>query len=801
MRALFLASALAMSAWATPAPAQDMSQIEAEAVRIYKMLPRRSVILQQPTVDVWSSYGTESARTIRADIPGGQARRFKVTKVGANRWDSALQFPNAVEVEKGHVVHASFWARAAKLPKGKSASTVPVSLQKNGEPYDQVAYTELQVGPEWELHTISGRAPDRYETNGMVLNLQVAGDVHTLDMGPVFLNTLGPGSVSAVSDTDAAPTPASGYVATGPVDPDTLPPAVRDDVRSLIAKVPAGAQLLTTGALQADYAYGGDSRVVDDSGVPGGQALEVRTPESGDNSWDTGVNLPITDGVDEGDVLLLAIWAKATDASNESQTAAIQPVRIQESGGDYRSAAEGVAYLSRDWKQYFIPARSPVTFAAGDSGLGYHLGLAPQTIRLGPSYLLKFPAGTDVRSLPKNRLDYKGRDADAAWRARAMDGIDRHRRADLTVRVVDSSGAPVPGVEVRVAQQKHAFNFGTFVGHRFGEPETEDERRIHEVVDESFNTLTVPTYWADWGWAGPGSKESDYRSTLAYVAERGFPYRAHTIMWPGERWMPSRILEAGTVAERRRLALEQVREVMEALRDTETPPIGIELTNEPRDNRYFQDNGDPELVEDAFRLAHSIAPDLPLFINDYGILNNGGYNTANIEFYHSWLRDMLGKGVPVGGIGFQGHFSAGLTPPERLVELLEGFAEYDLPLHITEFDIETLDEDAQADYTRDAVLAALSVPAVEAFVFWGFWEGDHWKPNAAMIREDWSRKPAYDAWRRLAFGDLWTDETVRTDRDGQARVRGMHGNYAVTVNGRTQTVSLDADGETVTVTR
>ncbi|NBP09197.1 MAG: hypothetical protein EBU76_12170, partial [Gammaproteobacteria bacterium] len=38
---------------------------------------------------------------------------------------------------------------------------------------------------------------------------------------------------------------------------------------------------------------------------------------------------------------------------------------------------------------------------------------------------------------------YSGRDATAAWRARAAERIEKYRKGDLTVRVVDASGAEV----------------------------------------------------------------------------------------------------------------------------------------------------------------------------------------------------------------------------------------------------------------------------------------------------------------------------------------------------------------------
>ena len=548
--------------------------------------------------------------------------------------------------------------------------------------------------------------------------------------------------------------------------------------------------------MTAGAAFGqAEARIVSDTGVPGGQALEIVNPESGLNSWAGGVNWATTDAIRPDDVVLLSFWAKAVDAKNESQTASIQPVRIQQSGEPYYAAAEGVAYLSRDWQRYFVPGRASELIEAGHAGVTFHMGLTPQTIRLGPAYLLRLPEGTRIADLPVNAVDYDGRAADAPWRAGALERIDRHRRAELTVSVMDAAGQPVAGADVTVRQTSHAFNFGSFVGHEFEPPETEDQRNWHRAFNVNFNTATLPIYWQDWGWNGRGSNEATYREMIRYTAGRGLPWRAHPVLWPGEDYMPERLLKEMTPETRRARVLDHVREVMSYIRDYQ--PLAVDMVNEVRTNRYFRDNGDPQLVADAFRLAHAIAPDLPLFVNDYGILNNGGENRAAIAYYHDWIRDMRAQGVPLGGIGFQGHFSAGLTPPDRLIEILDGFAEYGLPLHITEFDIETLDEDAQADYTRDAILAALSVPEVEAFIFWQFWEGDHWKPNAAMLRKDWSAKPAYTAWRNLVFRDLWTDGTVTTDAQGRAEVRAMKGGYVVSVNGTERNVTLGDDGATV----
>jgi uncharacterized protein (TIGR03437 family) len=84
-------------------------------------------------------------------------------------------------------------------------------------------------------------------------------------------------------------------------------------------------------------------------------------------------------------------------------------------------------------------------------------------------------------------------------------------------------------------------------------------------------------------------------------------------------------------------------------------------------------------------------------------------------------------------------------------------------------------------------------------MIWGFWEGAHWKPSAAMIRRDWSTKPNYDAWTDLICRQWWTDTTGATAADGVFRTRGFLGDYEidVTIGGVTQTwpLTLASNGQ------
>ena len=64
---------------------------------------------------------------------------------------------------------------------------------------------------------------------------------------------------------------------------------------------------------------------------------------------------------------------------------------------------------------------------------------------------------------------------------------------------------------------------------------------------------------------------------------------------------------------------------------------------------------------------------------------------------------------------------------------------------------------------------------------WGFWEGRHWQPKAALYRKDWTEKPNGAAYRKLVQETWHTDESGVTDAGGKWNARGFYGRYAVTV--------------------
>ena len=782
-----------------PASADDAAY-EAELARQWTLMPRAPKVLRYPSPDGWQVYGISPTPQLRSsqDVIGGKALRVKVKSVTPNVWDIGVLAPSQVKVSKGDVVVGAFWARSVNGQKNAKGITIPARLQMTGEPYTGLGSIDAALTTEWNVYYVHGTAHKDLQEGAMNLSLQVGGGRQTLELGPVILWSLGPGAIDA-SELPQNISPEVNVVHpeikqnTSRRFPDIRSsPELLADLNKVRSLIPHEAVLLNNPNVSVANSFGDDQRGrhVNDQNVIGGKAFEVDVGSAGLNSWSAGVNWPTHTGIEKGDTVLLAYWARAVDVHNEAQTGNISAARVQQSKEPYDSAADQAASLDKKWRLYYAQGRSETRIEPGNSGISFHLGLAKQTVRIGPAYVLNYGSEVNPKILPRTRLTYEGMEADAPWRQLALANIEKYRKANLNIKVVDAAGAPVANAKVNVKMTNHNFNFGTFVGHKFVEKNDKKDGTYHKSFHANFNLATAPLYWQDWGWNG--NLADNYRATVKYLHNNGIRWRGHPIVWPGETYMPSNTKDQkGDPAKQREMVLAHVRDVMSFVKNYD--PIAVDMVNEVRVNQYFTEQGDADLIRDAFHLAHEIAPDIPLFVNDYGILNSGGLNHKSIEFYHDWIKKMRRDNVPLGGIGFQAHFGAGLTPPARVIEILNGFGKYGLPLHITEFDIDTLDVDAQAAYTRDMLIAAFSQPQMEAFVVWGWWEGDHWKSAAAMLNKDWSKKPNYKAWRDLVYGEWWTDETVFTDENGSVNIKSFKGNYEISSGGKTITYQLITD--------
>ncbi|MCX7014553.1 MAG: endo-1,4-beta-xylanase [Candidatus Sumerlaeota bacterium] len=402
--------------------------------------------------------------------------------------------------------------------------------------------------------------------------------------------------------------------------------------------------------------------------------------------------------------------------------------------------------------------------------------------------MINYQSSVPLGKLPMTRHTYAGREPDAPWRQAADERIEKIRKGDLTVSVVDAAGKPIEGAAVKIAMRRHAFHFGTAVSARNIMGESPDEQTMRKHILELFNEVTLENDLKWPGWETEANRPITMQA-LKWIQDHGLRLHGHVLVWPGWKRLPADVPKLRD--DKEKLAarvLDHIHDEGEALRGI---PEEFDVINEPYTNHDLMDVLGKEAMLDWFQAAREALPETQLFINDFSILSGGGKDTKHQDHYYNTIRYLLDNGAPLQGIGLQSHFSGSLTPPERVLEILDRFAQFGAALHVTEYDVNTPDEELAGDFTRDFLTCIFSHPATKGFIMWGFWDGRHWKGNAPLFRKDWSLKPAGQAYMDLVLNKWWTNAEGKTDPSGRFLTRGFLGEYEVeiSVGGKTKTVN------------
>jgi GH35 family endo-1,4-beta-xylanase len=233
------------------------------------------------------------------------------------------------------------------------------------------------------------------------------------------------------------------------------------------------------------------------------------------------------------------------------------------------------------------------------------------------------------------------------------------------------------------------------------------------------------------------------------------------------------------------------------------------LNNEMVHGNFYEERLGPEITKNMAQWAHNGDPDAKLYLNDYDILTGN-----KLPEYMAQIRKLLNEGVPIAGIGVQGHLHTDTFDRKELRRALDSLAIFNLPIRITEFNMpgqrskyhtekiltmtpeeEQLKAKEMVDYYR----VCFAHPAVEGILMWGFWEGANWIPVSSLYKRDWSPTPAAKAYQDLIFNTWWTKNSATADAKGIFSTQAYYGKYRVTVDGKTKEVDLSKKDGMVSV--
>jgi len=197
-----------------------------------------------------------------------------------------------------------------------------------------------------------------------------------------------------------------------------------------------------------------------------------------------------------------------------------------------------------------------------------------------------------------------------------------------------------------------------------------------------------------------------------------------------------------------------------------------------------------------------IHPGIVSYVNESHILTRSGKKYYD---YLDLVTSLKENNARLDGIGFMSHFHHRDLPSIRSIkEKLDEFSTFGFKLKITEFDVlfgekfehyeMSKDElDLQKQFTEDFLRICFSHPSVEGIILWGFWEGAHWYPAAALWDKDWNIKPNGQAWLDLVFKEWWTDEIHVVAQNEKIETRGFLGEYNLKIMDKLGNLVLDTN--------
>ena len=334
---------------------------------------------------------------------------------------------------------------------------------------------------------------------------------------------------------------------------------------------------------------------------------------------------------------------------------------------------------------------------------------------------------------------------------------------------------------------KGDFLMGTAINRRTLEDADPTQR---DLIAREFNTITAENCmkWVQihpdedrWNW-GPADQFVDFGTN------HDMHIVGHTLVWHSQVPRSVFLDERGHPVSKERLTARMENHIATVVGRYRNRIRIWDVVNEAidedekgwRQTQWLRILG-PTYMERAFQLAHDADPKAHLIYNDYNEHNPGRRN-----FLAERIRDYKRRGIPIHGVGFQGHIGLDYPDLREYAASIEAIAAQGLKVHVTELEIDVLPrpsastgaeisavekyaaelnpyvdglpkevEQAQIErYKRFFELLLKYRDKIERVTFWGLHDGESWKNNfpvrgrtnyPLLFDRKLNRKPVYDA--------------------------------------------------------
>jgi endo-1,4-beta-xylanase len=291
-----------------------------------------------------------------------------------------------------------------------------------------------------------------------------------------------------------------------------------------------------------------------------------------------------------------------------------------------------------------------------------------------------------------------------------------------------------------------------------------NDTTYRERIASEFNSVTAENVMK-WDTIEPQPGQLNFGPAdelVAFARANGQKVRGHTLLWHNQlpSWLTGGVASGDITPDELRVILR--RHVTDVVTHFKGKIYEWDVVNEViddnaqlRDTIWLQQLG-PGYIADVFRWAHRADPKAKLYLNDYNVEGLSPKSDA----YFALAQQLLADGVPVHGMGIQGHLGVqfGFWPAGIVAQNMQRFIDLGLDVAVTEADVRMIMPpdnaklQAQAQGYNTLMQGCLLVTRCTSFTVWGYTDKYSWVPGfftgqgaANILDENFAPKPAYQA--------------------------------------------------------
>ena len=355
---------------------------------------------------------------------------------------------------------------------------------------------------------------------------------------------------------------------------------------------------------------------------------------------------------------------------------------------------------------------------------------------------------------------------------------------------------------------KEAFKNDFLIGAALNEAEfTGRNTNAVAIIKAQFDSIS-PENALKWECIHPRRFGFDFGPADAYVAfgqKNGMFIVGHNLVWHQQTpsWVFRRDQGSRTVERKRRsvnrdaLLQQMSNHIFTVVGRYKGKIGGWDVVNEALDDDGTLRQSEwekiigPDYLIKAYQFAHKADPQAQLYYNDYSLENAPKREGAIVL-----IKKLQAAGIPIAGVGLQGHYKMDWPTPAALDETIKAFSKLGVKVMITELDLDMLPPATNSQAAEVSMNVALraelnpythGLPAavqqqlakryadlfavfvkhrdvVSRVTFWGVTDADSWlnfwpiKGRMAyplLFNRDDRPKPAFDAVLKTARSTQW----------------------------------------------